>query len=105
MKRLFVLAIPLALLASPALAKDVSFTLTNATSSAVSEFYLSLPGDDAWGENLVAEVIPAGGSAPAKISGTDTCIFDVKTVFQDGTDTEDREYDLCTNPDYRIEEE
>ncbi|BDA84757.1 hypothetical protein Sa4125_22990 [Aureimonas sp. SA4125] len=105
MNRVIALAIPLALLASSALAKDVAFKLSNATSSAVTEFYLSLPGDDEWGENLVVEAIPAGGSAPAQITDTDTCIFDVKTVFADGTDTEDREYDLCANSNYKIEEE
>jgi hypothetical protein len=105
MKCLTALALSLAFVATAASAKDVAFTLENATSSAVTEFYLSAPSADNWEENLVASPIPAGGKAPAKVTGADSCVFDVHTVFEDGTSTEDREYDLCENPDYKIEEE
>ncbi len=105
MKSLAALTLSLSLLASVASAKDIAFTLENATSSAVTEFYLSAPSVDNWEENLVTAPIPPGGEAPAKITGADSCVFDVHTVFEDGTSTEDREYDLCENPDYKIEEE
>lgn len=105
MKRFAVLAFPLVLIASAASARDIGFTLDNQTSSPVTEFYLSAPDVDNWEENLVTAPIPPGGSAPATIRGADTCVFDVRTVFEDGTDTEDRSYDLCENPDYTIEEE
>lgn len=105
MKRLLTLAIPLALMATGASAKNVAFTLKNSTSSPVTEFYVALPSTDNWEENLVRSPIQPGESAAATVSGADTCVFDVRTVFEDGTDTEDRGYDLCDNPDYDITEE
>jgi hypothetical protein len=105
MKCLIALTLSLALGATAASAKDIAFTLENATSSAVTEFYLSAPSVDNWEENLVTSPVQPGASAAAKITGADSCVFDVHTVFEDGTSTEDREYNLCENPDYKIEEE
>lgn len=105
MKRLLILAMPLVLLASAASAKTVSFSLENDTSSVVTEFYLSSPGVDNWEENLVTSPIQIGEKVSSKITGADSCVFDVKTVFADGTETEDRSFDLCDTPNYKIEDE
>lgn len=105
MKRILALVIPLALAVSPALAKTVKFKFKNSTSTAVTEFYLSLPSTDEWEENLVSAPIQPGESVSSSISQTDTCVYDVKTVFADGTTTEDRGWNFCDDSNYNIEEE
>jgi hypothetical protein len=105
MKRIFALVIPLALIATPALAKTVKFKFKNSTTTAVTEFYLSLPSTDDWEENLVSSPIRPGESVSSSISQTDSCVYDVKTVFDDGSTTEDRGWNFCEDPNYNIEEE
>ena len=105
MLRLTALAILLSLPAVTASAKDVVFTLSNVTSMAVTEFHLSISGDDQWSENIIPGPIPPGGSATAAIPDSETCVFDVRTVFEDGTEVEDLGYNLCTDPNYRLDEQ
>lgn len=105
MKRMLAFVIPIALLATPVLAKTIKFNFKNSTTTNVTEFCLSAPSTDNWEENLVSAPIGPGESVASSITQTDTCVYDVKTVFADGSETEDRGWNFCDDPAYDIEDE
>ncbi|WP_207779187.1 hypothetical protein [Zavarzinia aquatilis] len=92
--------------AGPALAEDLTFTLNNATGAAVTEFYLSPANVDDWEENLLGnDALPAGTATDVTVAdGRTTCLYDIKTVFKDGDEVDDRGIDLCQLGAYTIHE-
>ncbi|NDW04715.1 hypothetical protein [Jiella pacifica] len=105
MLRHIVVAVPLALAALPASAEDLSFSLINKTSSAVTEFYTSPVETDDWEENMVSEAIAPGEQATANIAdGRSVCEYDVRAVFEDGDTVEEKNINLCELGSYTLHE-
>lgn len=93
-----------ALFAAPAIAEDLSFTLSNASSSPVNGFYVSHVGTSSWEENLLdGRVLPSGNSVSVTIAdGRSTCEYDIKATFEDGSETDDRDINLCELGAYSV---
>lgn len=87
-------------------AEDLSFTLINDTGAAVMEFYLSPADVNEWEENLLGDdALSAGDSTEVLVAdGRLTCVYDIKTVFKDGDEVDDRGIDLCELGAYTIHE-
>jgi hypothetical protein len=96
----------LAAITGPAVADDLEFTLTNATSVAATEFYVSPANVDDWENNLLdGKYLPAGNEVTVTIGdGRRTCTYDLKTVFEDGRTAENDGIDLCQLGKYTVNE-
>lgn len=96
----------LALLAMPATAQaeDLTFTLTNASSFNIANFYTSPANVDDWQEDVLGEdVMAAGTQADVTIAdGSDQCVYDMKFVFEDGSEFVREEIDLCSLGEYTL---
>lgn len=93
-----VFALPLvALSARNALAEEMRFTLNNATSQTLVEFYASPSNVDNWEEDILgSDVVPAGESITVTIAdGRSECAYDIKGVFDDGDSVEQFQVNLC----------
>lgn len=92
------LALPLvAITAKSALAEEMRFTLNNATSHTLVEFYASPSNVDNWEEDILgSDVLPAGESATVTIADSRSeCEYDIKGVFDDGESVEHFQVNLC----------
>lgn len=92
-----VLSLPIAALTvKSALAEDLVFTLYNESSSPLVEFYVEATSEDNWGEDLLEEAVASGESGTVTIAdGRTTCTYDIRGVFEDGTEVDERQLDLC----------
>lgn len=103
--RSLALAAALAFSAMPALADDIVFTLTNATSVDMVEFYASPTSADDWEDDILgADILPAGAQAEVTIGGDRGCDYDVKAVFADGDEVTEQ-LNICEIDDLTIGEE
>jgi len=95
-----------AAVAGPAMADDLEFTLTNATSVSATEFYVSPANVDNWENNLLdGKFLPAGNEVTVTIGdGRRTCTYDLKTVFEDGRTAENDGTNLCELGKYTVNE-
>jgi hypothetical protein len=93
----------LLLTAAPALAQDVSYELVNQTGLTLMEFYASPAASGEWGDDILgAEVVAPGESGTVTIAGgSDQCLYDFRSVFEDGTDLEEQ-HDICTAASYTL---
>lgn len=90
-------------LASPALAEDISFTLSNMAASDLTEFYASPVGNDNWEENILGDVtLAAGVSGEVTITDAQGCDYDLRMVFADG-DVLEGASNICENRTYTIQ--
>jgi hypothetical protein len=96
----------LAAITGPAMADDLEFTLTNATSVSATEFYVSPANVDDWESNLLdGKYLPAGNEVTVTIGdGRRTCTYDLKTVFEDGRTAQNDGVDLCQTGKYTVNE-
>lgn len=84
--------------AGTASAEDLTFKLINKSSAGVTEFYVSHAGTKQWEESLIPEgsVLPAGNEIDVQIAdGRATCEYDIRSVFEDGSDHEEYGLNLC----------
>jgi hypothetical protein len=85
---------------APAYADDLVFQLDNKSSSDITEFHVSVLSSDSWEENILTEPIKAGETATVTLSNADgRCKFDLRTVYDDGSTTDERAIDLCSLDD------
>jgi hypothetical protein len=98
------LACALLVLATPAVAQDLAFTLHNKSSYHVIEFYTSPSEVDDWEEDVLGDdILRAGRSLRITIAdGRTQCVYDVRFVFDDGDEVEDHGIDLCETGSYTI---
>lgn len=84
------------LVASPALAEDLVFTLVNDSSHSITEMYVSPVGEDQWGENiLTVDAVEPGVSGDVTIAdGLDVCDYDLRFVTSEGAEAE-KTQNLC----------
>ncbi|MBD1853486.1 hypothetical protein H6F87_26590 [Cyanobacteria bacterium FACHB-502] len=93
-----VFALPLvAIGAKSALAEDVQFTLNNATSYTLMEFYASPTDVENWEEDILGlDVLGSGKSIIVTIADDRTqCEYDIEGVFEDGESIEQAAVNLC----------
>ena len=92
----FAFAALAALIASPALAEDLVFTLVNESSHTIVEMYVSPVGEDEWGENiLMVDGVEPGVSGEVTIAdGLDVCDYDLRFVSVEGGEAEQSQ-NLC----------
>jgi hypothetical protein len=93
-----VFALPLvAIGAKTALAGNLQFTLNNATSYTLMEFYASPTDVESWEEDILgSDVLGAGESAMVTIADDRAqCEYDIKGVFEDGDSVEHMAVNLC----------
>lgn len=99
-----VVASAVAFFAVPAVAGDVSFTLNNATSVDLMEFYASPISAESWEDDILGEnILAAGQSAVVMINDERGCDYDIKAVFADGDEVVDQ-IDICAAAEYTISE-
>jgi len=94
------------LIASPAVAEDLTFKLVNASSSGVDGFYVSHTGTKSWEENLLeGGVLPSGNEIDIVIAdGRSVCEYDIKATFEDDSEIEDYDIDLCELGEYSVQD-
>ena len=92
--------------AGSAAAEDLEFTLTNATSGTIMEFYASPSDVDQWEEDILGtDVLGAGDSVNITIAdGRTQCEYDMKFVFDDGSETTVDAENLCETGSFTITE-
>jgi hypothetical protein len=98
------LACALLVLATPAVAQDLVFTLHNKSSYQVVEFYTSPSEVNNWEEDVLGDdILRAGRSLRITIAdGRRQCLYDVLFVFEDGDEVEDHGINLCETGSYTI---
>ena len=79
-----------AIVATPALAEDLVFTLTNDSSHTIVEMYVSPVEQEDWGENIltVPEVAPGVSGDVTIADGLDVCDYDIRLVSAEGGDSQ-----------------
>lgn len=77
--------------------RNLTFTLINATSYTLREFYASPSSSGNWEEDILGrEVLPPGYSGNITIGdGRSTCVYDLLSVFSDGTMVTRWNVNLC----------
>ena len=97
------LAALLGLLAVPALAQDVQYELVNESGLTLMEFYTSVAGEGAFGDDLLgANVIAAGESGVVPIAeGAAACDRDLRFVFEDGSEAV-KAANVCDTASYTV---
>ncbi len=103
MKKLLAAPIVLAsLFASTASAEDLVFLLANESSVDLVEFNVSPSSSDNWESNLLeGDYIAPGYEADVLIAdGLNTCVYDIRGGFSDGSSAEDFGLDLCDLGEY-----
>ncbi len=97
----------LAALAVPAAAEDLTFTLTNNSSSDVQEFYSSPTDVGDWEEDILGtDVLGSGQETAVTIAdGRTQCEYDLRFVFTDGQVLEDGGINLCETGSYTLSDQ
>lgn len=99
------LALASAFAVAPAYAEDdLVFMLDNKSSSDIQEFYASPVNVDNWEEDILGQdILEAGNFARITIGdGRSVCSYDLKVVFSDGEEMEEREINLCETGSYTV---
>jgi hypothetical protein len=92
-----------ALSAVPAYAEDLVFMLDNKASISVREFYASSVNTNDWEEDILGQdILEPNNFARITISNSTTCDYDLKIVFEDDRETEERGINLCDTGSYTV---
>ena len=82
------------------------FSVINQTSTTLEALYISTSGSNNWGENVLDKSVPSGESAELHYTGNSSdCLFDIKGVFSDGVETDERQVDFCKVGTYTFHDE
>jgi hypothetical protein len=106
-RTLLVLAL-FAALALPrvALADDRDFDLINNSTIPITAVYVSPADDDVWGANILTDTLNPGDSRSIVFSGElATCVYDVRVEFDDGSNGELRDLDLCSTNSITLDDQ
>lgn len=98
MKSFFAAALLVAVTASPALASDETLHLNNRTGYTISEVYIAPTTTDNWEEDILGQdSLEPNSSVDIDFSKSeDTCKWDLKAVYDDGTNAVWKNIDLCS---------
>jgi hypothetical protein len=87
----------------PASALDGWVELTNNTRMTIVEIYISLFGAERWNIDLLSDdFLPPASSVRVNVDDRTGCLFDIKTVFDDGTAQLRRGVNICQMERYTI---
>lgn len=93
---------------APALAEDLTFTLINATSGTLTEFYTSPTEVENWEQDVFGKgVLPPGHQVEITIAdGREVCDYDMRFIFDADSELEPTEdtQNLCELGSYTIHE-
>lgn len=96
----------LAFLAMPvaAQAEDLKFVLTNSSSYNIANFYTSPANVNEWQEDVLGEdLLESGSQVNVTIAdGSDQCAYDMKFVFEDGSEFVREGIDICKLGEYTL---
>ena len=97
-------ALMLIALPMPALAEDLIFTLTNASSFAVKSFFTSPANVNTWQEDIFGDnYLPAGNQVDVTIAdGSDQCVYDFRFILEDDSEFTEGGVDLCALGEYTL---
>ncbi|WP_181704407.1 hypothetical protein [Chthonobacter albigriseus] len=92
--------------AGPAHAEDLVFLLDNQTSGGVREFYTSPVDVNNWEADVLGvDVLAAGESVRVTIAdGRSQCEYDMKFIYEDGTEQVQPGVNLCETGSYTLTE-
>ena len=101
--RLILTALAAAALAAPALAQDVAYELANDSGLTLMEFYTSPVDEGSWGDDLLgANVLASGEAGTVTLAdGSAQCDYDVRFVFEDGSEMIDS-VNVCDTASYTL---
>ena len=90
--------------AGSVLAQDMQFELINTSGYTLMEFYASPSDTGAWEADILgANLLPSGSSGAVNIAdGRSQCAYDIRMVFDDGTDLVDQ-VNVCDLGSYTIQ--
>jgi hypothetical protein len=88
----------------PAAALDRHIQLTNNTRMPIVEIYLAPVGSGRWQKDLLGHeiLLPANSALLDFEDGTGYCRFDLKIVYDDGTDLLQRDVNVCRMEGFAI---
>ena len=87
----------------PAYADDLVFMLDNKASISIREFYASAVNVDNWEEDILGQdILEPNNFARITISNSQTCDYDLKIVFDDDQESEERGINLCDTGSYTV---
>ncbi|RYD51665.1 MAG: argininosuccinate lyase [Sphingomonadales bacterium] len=97
MKLLLAASLLFAATAAPALASDEVLHLNNRTGYTISEIYIAPTSTDNWEEDIMGDdALAPNTSVNVDFSRSeDTCKWDLKAVYDDGTNAVWKNIDLC----------
>ncbi|MEO8242003.1 MAG: hypothetical protein ABI832_06790, partial [bacterium] len=97
------LTVAIALLAAPAWAEDLTFSLVNNSSVNLIELYVAPHASDDWGDNiLTVDALNSGESGTVTIAdGEATCDYDLQFSMDNGAVVEGRQ-NLCDLDTYTL---
>lgn len=82
------------------------FKVVNNTNTPLEALYVTASSAADWGGNILDKKIAAGESAELRYTGNvSSCLFDVKGIFSDGVETDERQVDFCKVGTYRFRDE
>lgn len=88
---------------APAYAEDLVFMLDNKASLSIREFYASAVNVDDWEEDILGQdILEPSNFARITISNSQTCDYDLKIVFDDDREMEERGINLCDTGSYTV---
>lgn len=91
-------------LATPALAEDLEFSLINRSGATLNEFYASPSDVGDWEDDILGvDVLADGETARITIAdGRTQCEYDLRFVWTDGDVVEDTGVNLCETGRYTL---
>lgn len=97
------LVVLFAMIAAPAWAEDLAFTLVNNASQPLSNLYVSLPEAGDWGDDILGvDVLAPGEMATVTIAdGAEVCSYDLQFVMENEASIEGTA-DLCANDTFTL---
>ena len=83
------------------MAGQQDFTVHNHSGKTIKNLYVSPSSSDHWGKDILGEdELDDGDSFDVKFShDEEECKYDIKVTFEDGSDAEDHDVDLCSVSD------
>jgi len=102
MKRKFLVALALVMVAGGAAAQDMRVRIHNDTGYTLYRFYSTNTGSSKWGSDVMGTSTLASGSS-MKLNFANAegyCLFDLRAIFEDGTELTRQGVNVCEATDY-----
>jgi S1-C subfamily serine protease len=77
--------------------ESLAIAIRNESTRSIREVFVSAASSRDWGDNRVAQPLAPGGGDNFILDQADTCLFDVKAVYEGGREQRRMNQDLCRN--------